>query len=578
MKRIYVPCLIVALLVLIPTFSGCFPKLVSIYISPSSADLTVGETKDFAVHGIFSDGSEELLLNATWQYSGEGGSISPSYGARTTFTADEEGDGKIWAYDSSGNLDDSAAISVESQASNPVLTRIEVSPSSWTMNEGTTKTFTATGYDQYDEVFSINPTWSTTGGIGSVSPSTGTSTTLTASMVASNTSGTIKASVGLINDSASVTVINIQDPPVLTRIEISPSSWTMQQTTTKAFSATGYDQYNNTMAISPTWSINGHIGRLSTSSGTSTTFTAECVGSGTIRATQAAISDTSTINVTQSTSSLANAADSLNGGNATASSWGSYMGYDALPQEANDGSLDTFWAGTSVPDWCMVEFNNTYTIEEVRVITAGHTQTYNIQLSTDGISWTTVATHTSPDTDSDNGSEPRDDYRISIADQDAKYIRVNITSTDAPYSHIYQAILQEIQAFTSDSISPSSGVTELRNDIDVFIPDLGTITDKLHFDAVSSIPSDAIITEAYFECKIDHSWMMDLHIDVAHNTMIWTEFDPLNNITPQTFSCYIPEWVGRSAKFDAVLWVRDEAARDDGSVYYWRVRISWTRP
>lgn len=239
MKRMNVLCLIISPLLLITTLSGCFPKLVTIYISPSSADLTVGETKDFAVHGTFSDGSNQPIHNAKWHYSGDGGSISTSYGAITTFIADEEGVGKLWVYDSLGELGDSVAISVD---------------------------------------------------------------------------------------------------------------------------------------------------------------------------------------------------------------------------------------------------------------------------------------------------------------------------------------------------DPSTGEAQLTNNADIHVPDLGTITDKLHFDAVSSIPSDAIITEAYFECKIYHTFMKDLHIDLAHNSTIWTEFNPDTNISPQIFACYIPEWIGMTAKFDAVLWVKDEAGIDVGYVDYWTVRIKWARP
>ncbi len=204
----------VILVCLMSTLVGCGPiNLVAIYVTPSSADMEIGDTEEFTVRGIYSDGTQELESSATWIFSGDGGTTSPSSGAKTTFTATEEGNGLLWVY--VGGLNTSVPIEVEDPDPPPILTRIDISPISWTMNEGTTKDFTATGYDQYNHVFNINPTWSTTGGIGSVSPATGINTTLLASMVSSDTSGTIKATVGLINGSANVTVNNVPDNPVL---------------------------------------------------------------------------------------------------------------------------------------------------------------------------------------------------------------------------------------------------------------------------------------------------------------------------------------------------------------------------
>jgi subtilase family serine protease len=86
------------------------------------------------------------------------------------------------------------------------LSRIAVTPSSVTLGEGATQTFTATGYDAYtNQVTSgFSPTWSTTVPGGSVSPSSGTSTKFTAG--SAPTTGTVTAKESGVSGSASVTV------------------------------------------------------------------------------------------------------------------------------------------------------------------------------------------------------------------------------------------------------------------------------------------------------------------------------------------------------------------------------------
>ena len=267
--------------------------------------------KSYSVYGRVVDGLDHGIANVTITFSG-------GYSGTTT---DADGNwskaglqgvvfvtpSKLnWTFSPSNKQVTDAATDVDfvGEPNPPVLTRIEISPSSWTMNEGTEKTFIATGYDQYDAVFTINPTWSTTGGIGSVSPETGTSTTLTASLVASNISGTIKATVGLINDSSSVTVNNVAEPPVLTSIEVSPGTWSMQDGQSKQFTAIGYDQYGAEFAINPSWSIMGDIGTVDPTSGNTTTFMASEVGTGRVVATHGIKSDYANITVNPASSVL----------------------------------------------------------------------------------------------------------------------------------------------------------------------------------------------------------------------------------------------------------------------------------
>ncbi|MHB1784144.1 MAG: hypothetical protein ACYCTE_15915 [Acidimicrobiales bacterium] len=84
------------------------------------------------------------------------------------------------------------------------LASIAVSPSSATVAEGATQTFTATGADSYGNPVSVDPSWTTNVSGGSFSPTSGPSTTFTAGSTSG--SGTVTAAQGSAGGSANVTV------------------------------------------------------------------------------------------------------------------------------------------------------------------------------------------------------------------------------------------------------------------------------------------------------------------------------------------------------------------------------------
>jgi len=83
-------------------------------------------------------------------------------------------------------------------------------------------------------------------------------------------------------------------------------------------------------------------------------------------------------------------------GSVTALNTGTYLGITHYPSNAIDEDLNTDWAGTSIPTWIKVAFDKTYSISRIRVINVYHTTTYSIQYSGDGIGWTTLCTHSTP--------------------------------------------------------------------------------------------------------------------------------------------------------------------------------------
>ena len=91
------------------------------------------------------------------------------------------------------------------------LATITVSPSTATVAEGGTQGFSATGYDAYGNVVSIDPSWSTDVSGSSLSPTSGASTTFTAgtSTGSGSVSATVSGGTSSISGSASVTITSL---------------------------------------------------------------------------------------------------------------------------------------------------------------------------------------------------------------------------------------------------------------------------------------------------------------------------------------------------------------------------------
>ncbi len=163
------------------------------------------------------------------------------------------------------------------------------------------------------------------------------------------------------------------------------------------------------------------------------------------------------IDVQSQKNSETNVALSPNGGVATAISEGTYLGTTHYAKLAIDGDSSTFWASEkSMPAWLKVEFKQIYTINRVGVWWNSHQHQFTIELSTDGNNWTTVV----PSRLSKNseGSKPVHEL-FSINSTEAKFIRINITSTSAPSAHIFQAAVGELEAYKSVRNEPQADFT-----------------------------------------------------------------------------------------------------------------------
>jgi plastocyanin len=213
------------------------PQLTRIDVTPSSATMHVGNTQLFIAKGYDQNGNE-MPITPIW--SATGGTITQE----GQYTATEPGDFTVTASVEGSEVQGTATVHVDSV---PVLSRIDVTPSSCTMHVGDTRLFTAQGFDQNGNEMPITPIWSASGGTitqgGEYRATTEGDFTVTASVEGSEVQGTA--------------TVHVDSVPVLSRIDVLPSSVTMNVGGTKIFNAQGFDQNGNEIPITPNWSASG---------------------------------------------------------------------------------------------------------------------------------------------------------------------------------------------------------------------------------------------------------------------------------------------------------------------------------
>jgi uncharacterized repeat protein (TIGR01451 family) len=245
--------------------------LSSIVVSPPSANVVAATTRLFTANG-FDQYGNAVTITPTW--TTDGGSINSSgvFTAQTTAAA-----GRLVTATQDA-ISGNASVNIIAGA----LSSIVVSPASATVAAGTTQTFSAQGFDQYGNVVSFTPTWTTNGG------SIGSSGVFTAQTTAA-AERVVTATANSISGTASVTIV----AGPLSSIVVSPPSVDVTAGTTQTFSAQGFDQYGNTVTITPTWATSG--GAIDASG----VFTAQfSVAAGRlVTATQDVVAGAATVNI-----------------------------------------------------------------------------------------------------------------------------------------------------------------------------------------------------------------------------------------------------------------------------------------
>ena len=232
-----------------PALSGCgsndgtrprVPAL--IVIASASGTTTVAGTIQFSATVKDADGNA-LSVTPTWSVVNGGGTITTT----GLFTAgDSIGTFTNTVVATSGSVTSSSTVVVGAGA----LATITVTPATDSVNIGATQQFVAVGRDSHGNVVDIpNRVWSVAHAGGSID----TAGVFTADTVAGTFANTVTATSGSVSGAASVTV----RPDAVERIQIHPDTATLAIGGHHTFIATGYDTYNNPVAVTPSWHVSG---------------------------------------------------------------------------------------------------------------------------------------------------------------------------------------------------------------------------------------------------------------------------------------------------------------------------------
>jgi hypothetical protein len=231
--------------------------LATLRVEPEQLHMRAGESMQLRVQGFDAVGNE-VPIEPSWRLNAALGELEPT----GVFQARRAGTGSIQV--AVGPVPIVRDIPVQVDAAQ--LTRIEVEPRTLTLAAGVEHTFSATGYDAYDNPIEVTPAWQVTEDIGDINAK--------GSFLARRTgSAQVRATVDEIMGEASVTV----KPSDLARLTVQPAGpLTLTAGTTVSLTITGYDAFGNTVAVTPTWTQTTPLGTLSAEG----FFRAEKVGSG----------------------------------------------------------------------------------------------------------------------------------------------------------------------------------------------------------------------------------------------------------------------------------------------------------
>ncbi len=168
--------------------TGDPPVLSEIVVSPSSAEMEVGQRRSFGAEGHDQYGYSFSLNNPQWHTTGDGsGTFEPANGSTAPiFTAMAPGALQVVCSEDGVSGQSSVIITGDP----PQLAVIAISPETATTVLGASLVFTASGTDQYGKPFSPdNAAWSVSGdGDGTFDPASGgAAITFTATAVGSST-------------------------------------------------------------------------------------------------------------------------------------------------------------------------------------------------------------------------------------------------------------------------------------------------------------------------------------------------------------------------------------------------------
>ena len=216
------------------------PALRQLVLNPASVELRPGESRQFAVSGLWTDGSASTP-QVTW--TGAGGGFS---GAGLFTAGPAEGTFPVMVLDGESGLADTSYVTVALTA--PALTALRVTPTLASLPLGGALQFAVTGIRSDGSVVPVPVVWSATGGAVST---TGLYTAGQGQglwwVAARHASG--------LADSAQVQIS--VTAPVLTSMHLAPRTVSLQVNGTRQFSASGTLSDGSVASPVVNWTTNG---------------------------------------------------------------------------------------------------------------------------------------------------------------------------------------------------------------------------------------------------------------------------------------------------------------------------------
>lgn len=221
--------------------------LATVTVTPN-ATLSINATQQFVAVGTDANGAV-VPISPAWSVAAGGGAIDNA-GLFTAGTVPGTYTATVKAV--SGSTSGTATVTVIIGS----LATITVSSDPVTLAVNGTQQYTAVGTDAGGNVIAISPTWSVVANSGTIS-STGL---YTAGTVAGIYPSTVRATTAGIAGTATVTVT----AGSLATIGVSTDPGTVPSNGTVQYVAVGMDGFGNIVPLSPTWSVVGGGGTIST--------------------------------------------------------------------------------------------------------------------------------------------------------------------------------------------------------------------------------------------------------------------------------------------------------------------------
>ena len=210
---------------------------------------------------------------------------------------------------------------------------------------------------------------------------------------------------------------------------------------------------------------------------------------------------------------------------------------------ANDGNLTTRWASQHQvdPQWIHIDLQDEYSIDRVVIHwEAAYAIQYQIQLSSDGINWTTVFSETNG-----NGGEDV----IIFSSQSARYVRMYGTQRALNYGYsIYEF---EVYKQVSDDDATLSSISINNSPISGFSPQITSYTHNL------DIGQNAVPTVTAISSNPNATYTINNASDVSETTTIIV--NSADNTQTMTYS------ISFQQSTYALVW--SDEFENDGSIY-----------